>query len=251
MRQAPTRFGGRKFWAPIVMLCALNIGTAQAQTANNLSEVYTQAIASPLRTDADRAADAARKPIQFLQVANVQPGMRVLDIAAGGGYTAQLLALVVGKDAKVWAQVTKPGSALEQRLATHPQPNIVPVVLPFDNPVPKESSNLDLITIVMNYHDIAYMPIDRAKLNKLLFDALKPGGYLVVIDHSAKPGTGVADAKTLHRIEEKIVMDEFLQAGFKLERQSNYLRNPADPREQAFYEMKIPSDKFAFRFVKP
>ncbi|MES1982989.1 MAG: class I SAM-dependent methyltransferase [Pseudomonadota bacterium] len=239
--------------ALMTFLIAWSIAPAQAQAADKqgLSETYTQAIASPLRTDADRAADAARKPVQFLQLANAQPGMRVLDVAAGGGYTAQLLALVVGKDGMVWGQATKPGSALEKRLATHPQPNVIAVVLPFDNPVPKDATKLDLITIVMNYHDIAYMPVDRAKMNKSLFDALKAGGHLVVIDHSAKPGTGVADAQTLHRIDEKTVMDEFQQAGFKLEQQSDYLRNPADPREQPFYEMKIPSDKFALRFVKP
>ena len=107
------------------------------------------------------------------------------------------------------------------------------------------------ITIVLNYHDIAYLPVDRAKMNARLFAALKPGGRLVVIDHSAKAGTGIADAKTLHRIDEAIVLAEFRQAGFVLDATSDFLRNPADSREQSSGDGRIPTDKFALRFVKP
>jgi predicted methyltransferase len=112
-------------------------------------------------------------------------------------------------------------------------------------------SRLDLITIIMNYHDIAYLPVDRAKMNRRLFDALKPGGHLVVLDHSAKPDAGVSAAKSLHRIAEAVVMNELQEAGFELAEESDYLRNPADPREQAFFDMTIPTDKFALRFVRP
>ncbi|MGA7749506.1 MAG: hypothetical protein WCA63_05110, partial [Gallionella sp.] len=133
----------------------------------------------------------------------------------------------------------------------HLQANIVPVIRPFEDPVPDDAPKLDLITIVMNYHDIAYMTVDRAKMDKRLFDALKPGGHIVVLDHSAKAGSGVSAAKSLHRIDEKVVVDEFLQAGFQLEKSGDFLRNPADPREQAFFDMKIQTDKFALRFVKP
>ena len=79
------------------------------------SEIYKQAVASPIRTDEDRSADAKRKPLEFLKFTNVQPGMRVLDIAAGGGYTTQLLALVVGSKGTVWAQGTQSQSALGKR----------------------------------------------------------------------------------------------------------------------------------------
>ena len=216
-----------------------------------LAEIYKQAIASPIRTDEDRSADAKRKPLEFLQFTKAQPGMHVLDIAAGSGYTTQLLALVVGSKGTVWAQGTESQSALEKRLANNPQTNIVPVVQPFEDPMPNGLLKLDLITIIMNYHDIAYMPVDRAKMNQWLFNALKTGGHLVVMDHSAKAGSGISAAKSLHRIDEKIVMDEFRQAGFQLEQEGDFLKNPADPRDQAFFNMKIPTDKFALRFVKP
>lgn len=216
-----------------------------------ISDSYRQSVASPIRTDADRDADAKRKPFEFLQFTNVRPGMRVLDIAAGGGYTTQLLALAVGSNGAVWAQNAKLQPELEKRLSSHPQANIIPVNRPYQDPVPDAASQLDLITIVMNYHDIAYMPVDRAKMDRRLFHALKSGGHLVVLDHSAKAGSGVSAAKTLHRIDEKVVLDEFRQAGFQLEQSGDFLRNPSDPRDQAFFDMKIPTDKFVLRFIKP
>ena len=247
--------GSRCLLALLVISGLSWIANSHASTQTGGSQAvpdnYKQAVASPIRTDDDRNADAKRKPLEFLQFANVQPGMKVLDIAAGGGYTTQLLALVVGNNGTVWAQGTKSKSSLEERLANHPQANIVPVVRPFEDPIPNDAAKLDLITIIMNYHDIAYMPVDRTKMNQRLFNALKPGGHLVVMDHSAKAGSGISAAKSLHRIEEKVVVDEFQQAGFKLEQEGDFLKNPSDPRNQAFFDMQIQTDKFALRFVKP
>ena len=247
--------GARSFLALLVTLHFLPVQNGYALPQSDgpqaLAESYRQAVASQMRTEEDRSADARRKPLEFLQFVDVRPGMKVMDIAAGAGYTTQLLALVVGSNGTVWAQTPKLGQALEQRLADHPQSNIVPVVRPFEDPLPDNVPKLDLITIVMNYHDIAYMPVDRIKMNRRLFNALRPGGHLVVLDHSAKPGTGISAAKSLHRIEKAVVKNELQQAGFRLEQESDFLRNPSDPREQAFFDMKIQTDKFALRFVKP
>jgi predicted methyltransferase len=247
--------GLRWFWVLIVFFGLVRgldgLSSAYAEDAQAISEIYKQAVASPIRTEDDRNADPRRKPLEFLQFAKVQPGMRVLDVAAGGGYTTQLLALVVGSKGTVWAQGAQSRTSLEERLANHPQTNILPVVRPFEDPVPDGVAKLDLITIIMNYHDIAYMPVDRAKMDQRLFNALKPGGHLVVLDHSAKPGSGTSAAKSLHRIDEKVVLDEFRQAGFQLEQEGDFMKNPDDPRDQAFFNMKIQTDKFALRFVKP
>ncbi len=227
------------------------VSEPQKDDLTNLQAYYQQVAANPIRTDEDRQVDAARKPVEFLQFAQVRPGMLVLDVSTGRGYTTQLLALAVGNSGKVWAQAEKLRAEFNKRLEEHPQPNILPVALPFEDPAPSDIPKLDLITIVLNYHDIAYMPVDRSKMDQHLFNALKPGGHLVVIDHSAKPGEGITVAKKLHRIEESVVLEEFKQAGFKLEQAGDFLHNPLDPREQAFFNMKMPTDSFALRFVKP
>ena len=251
--------GKRTLFAALAMLalaqwmngCAAHrTGSPQA-----LMPLYQQAVDSPLRTDADREADSARKPLQFLKFTGVAPGMQVLDVSAGDGYTTQLLALVVGPEGKVWAQAPKLRTGLEQRLASHPQANIVPVARPFEDPVPTDApgyAGLDLVTLIFNYHDIAYLPVDRAKMNKRIFDALKPGGHFVVLDHAARDGSGASDSKTLHRIDEALVIKEITQAGFVLEQEGMAFRNPADhPRNLLIFELPFPPDNFALRFVKP
>lgn len=201
--------------------------------------------------EGDRKDDAKRKPAEFLAFAQVKPGMQVLDVAAGGGSTSQLLALAVGERGTVYAQTSKESDKLKQRLAAHPQANIKPVVAPFDNPVPAGTPPLDLIVINMSYHDIVNTPADRAAMNKALFNALKPGGKLVIIDNAAKAGAGISATKTLHRIEEAALIEEVTRAGFSVDGRSDYLHVADDPREKPFFEMKgTPDDKFAVRFVR-
>ena len=145
--------------------------------------------------------------------------------------------LTVGGTSAVGPIVTNSGAnLLAQTIDTAPAEN-----------APK----LDLVTLVLNYHDITYLPVDRKKMNARIFEALKPGGHYVIIDHSGRPGTGITEGKTLHRIEESVVKDEVILAGFKLEAEGDFLRNPADTRSEPSGEPKVPTDKFALRFVKP
>ena len=240
------------FWLALGGAASLGGCTGvKGDDARAAPEQYQNVIASPVRTEQDRRMDASRRPAEFLPFTQVRPGMHVLDVSAGAGYTSQLLALAVGPTGMVWAQTPQPGATLTKRMADQPQANLVVVTRPFDDPVPGQAGKLDLITIVLNYHDITYLPVDRAKMNQRLFDALKSGGRLVVIDHSAIKGTGVSAGKTLHRIDEEVVRTELHQAGFKLDAEGDFLRNPADPRDESSNQPKVPTDKFALRFVKP
>jgi predicted methyltransferase len=220
-----------------------------ASSSNNAA--YQSLVSNPVRTDADRAADARRKPAEFLSFVQPGPGMNVMDVDAGGGYTTQLLALAVGPSGKVFAQVDKPRPNLEKRLADHPQPNIFPTVRPFQDPVPAGTPPLDLVTLILNYHDIANLPVDRLQMNRNLFNALKPGGQLVIVDHAARAGSGTADTSTLHRIDEASVISEVQQAGFRLAQRGDLYRNPSDRRDRVSSDREQQSDKFALKFVKP
>jgi len=134
--------------------------------------------------------------------------------------------------------------------------NVVRVDREFDDPLPPEAKDLDRVVMYAIYHDVTYLPVDREKMDRAIFSALKPGGEFVVIDSSAKPGTGTQDAKTLHRIDEQVVKDEAAKAGFKLQAEGDFLRNPQDARDwnsspPAAGERRGTSDRFALRFVKP
>jgi len=232
-------------------LLALGACSTSPPAAQVAADAARAVVANPIRTDQDRRMDAARHPAEFLPFAGVRPGMQVLDVSAGGGYTSQLLALAVGPGGMVYAQREQPGAALTKRLDDHPQANLVVVIRPFEDPVPPQAPKLDLVTLVLNYHDISYLPVDRAKMNQRLFAALKPGGRYVIVDHSAKAGADISSGKTLHRIDEAIVLREVQQAGFVLDGQGDFLRDPADTREASSGDAKIPTDKFVLRFVKP
>ena len=98
-------------------------------------------------------------------------------------------------------------SASTRALAAAP---IVPVVQPFEDPIPAEVADgkLDLVTLMFNYHDMGFLNVDRAAMNKAVFKALKPGGFFVIGDHSGRPGTGISESGTLHRIEEAFLRKE-------------------------------------------
>lgn len=235
----------------LLALCAAALIGPACAAPDTLAPQYAAAIASSARSDDDRKADARRNPGAFLEFAKLAPGMKVLDVAAGGGATAALLAAAVGSGGTVWAQNGKPAPKLEQRLAAGAQPQLLALVAPYDNPVPPGAPALDLVTINMSYHDIVNTTTDRAAMNQHLYAALKPGGHVVIIDNAAKDGSGLSATKTLHRIDEAAVIAELRAAGFVLDAKGDYLRVPSDPRELPFFKMDgQPDDKFALRFVK-
>lgn len=217
---------------------------------------YHAIVASPDRTEPDRQTDVRRKPESLLAFTGVRQGMKVLDMGAGAGYSTELLARAVGPHGTVYAQESPGASArarerFDERAKTAPMRNVVRVLREYDDPVPPAVRDLDLVTFLFAYHDTAFMAVDRAKMNRALFDALKPGGVLVVADHSAQPGAGTSVVKTLHRIEESTLRGEIEAAGFKLTAEADFLRNPGDMRDAIVFRPQTPVDEFVLKFVKP
>ena len=143
--------------------------------------------------------------------------------------------------------------ALAERSRNPSLKNMISVMQKFEAPIPPEvaAGGLDLVTLMFNYHDLGHMGVDRAAMNKAVFAALKRGGTYVVADHSGRPGTGISEAGTLHRVEEAFLRQEVESAGFKLAEQGNFLRNPSDPRDQNTPDPPQPKDEFVLKFVKP
>lgn len=219
-------------------------------------------VAAADRSPEDRALDAGRHPAEMLSFFGIKEGQKVAEIAAGGGYTAELLARAVGEQGTVYGVnspfilerfAQKPWTA---RLEKPVMKKVVRLDRAFDDPLPPEATNLDAVLIVLFYHDTVWQEIDRAKMNQAFFKALKPGGVYGIIDHSGRPGTGMTETKTLHRIEEKALREEIERAGFKLASAASFLRNPSDTRDwndapSAAAERRGTSDRFVLRFVKP
>jgi predicted methyltransferase len=222
------------------------------------------AIADDDRTDKDRALDAGRKPGEVLAFFKVAPGQKIGELFAGPGYTTELLARTLGENGKLYAQNTKEvldrfaRKPLSERLAKPALKNTTMLEQPADAPFPPEVKDLDAVICILNYHDFVWQKVDRAKLNAAVFAALKPGGIYGIVDHSAAKGSGLRDVETLHRIDEEAVKQEITAAGFKLDGESEVLRNPADPRDwnaspkaASDANKRGTSDRFVLRFVKP
>ncbi|MGA8950444.1 MAG: methyltransferase [Xanthobacteraceae bacterium] len=226
--------------------------SVRAQTAPD----YAALMAAPDRSEADRNADKRRDPLPFLAFAAPRPGMKVLDMAAGGGYSTEMMARAVAPNGVVYAQnppdlADKPKAAFEARMKTPAFKDVVVDIRPFDDPIPADVHDLDIITFLFYYHDTSYMNVDRAAMDKKMFTALKPGGILVIADHSALPGQGISVNKTLHRIEEATLQKEIEAAGFKQVAEGNFWRNPADTHDFPSYKANMPVDNFVLKFQKP
>jgi predicted methyltransferase len=214
-------------------------------------------IAAPDRTDADRQTDSRRDPSKLLAFTGALPGMKVLDVGAGGGYSTELMARAVALGGVVYGQnpadlPERAKARFEARLQTLAGKNIVSLVRPFDDPLPAGLRDPDLITFLFFYHDTTYMNVDRAEMDRKLYAALKPGGTLVIADHSARPGDGTSVGKTLHRIEEGALRREIEATGFKLVAQGDFWRHPEDSRDFSIQPPpNKPVDEFVLKFQKP
>ena len=260
-----------------MLAAALLAGCASANSPTLSQERIAAIVASPDRSTADRTNDLRRKPAEMLAFIGVREGMLALDVSAGGGYTTELIARAVGPTGRVYGQSaprdpsrappaaseggvlspSKPPVSSAERLAVRAKNpaagNIVAVVRRFEDPAPPEAASnaLDLVTFMFNYHDLGHLGVDRAQMNRAVFAALKPGGMYVIADHSGRPGTGISESGTLHRVEEAFVRQEVEAAGFRLAEEGRFLRNPDDPRDRNTPEPPQPKDEFVLKFLKP
>jgi predicted methyltransferase len=236
----------------VVLGIAVGARGARAQATPD----YAALIAATDRSDADREADKRRDPLPLLKFAGPAPGMKVLDMGVGGGYSTELMARAVAPNGKVYGQFPADGfqKAIDNfnaRLKTPAMSDAAADFRPFDDPIPPDVSDLDLITFLFYYHDTTYMNVDRAAMDSKMFAALKPGGYLVLADHSAAAGADISVGKSLHRIDEAIVRKELEAAGFKFVAAGDFWRVPGDTRDFSSNRPPSPVDAFVLKYQKP
>jgi predicted methyltransferase len=232
----------------------------ETASSSGPSADYAAALADPQRPAADRDRDTARHAAELLAFAQIDPGEKVGDYIMGGGYWTRILSNLVGPTGKVYAFQPdefigfRPAYGDEQNAAVAGRANVVPLRGPVAAPPFPEK--LDTIITVQNLHDlyIGAMPAGTGpKAIAALYAALKPGGTLVVVDHSAAQGSGTAAANTLHRMDKAAAIAALTAAGFVVDAESGLYSQPEDPRTANVFDPSIrgKTDQFALRLHKP
>ena len=211
------------------------------------------------RPEIDLGRDASRHPLEILAFSELAPGQLIIELGAGGGYTTELAARVTGDEGHVYADGLRAIRVESNRL-----PNVTALrkLKLFELPdVLVESGlqagNADRVLAFFTMHD-KYLNenIDTQRLYRDLLKMLKPDGLFIVLDNSARVGTGFDDTFKYHRIDEEFVKAEIVKAGFEFVANSDVLRNPDDNRENRWNApdnnfKRGFQDRFALKFRKP
>src|SRR5260221_9626222 len=153
------RFGSKMLKSRILAgLLTLSVIAAAPAAISQTAPDYAAIVAAPDRSDADRKLDTNRAPAQWLAFIGAKPGMKILDIEAGYGWKAELLARAVAPGGKVYAQNSEAAFArvkdrLEARLKTPAGANIVPVVTALEDPAPPGMHDFYRLTFFYAFHD--------------------------------------------------------------------------------------------------
>ncbi len=246
-----------------LLLSAALVSTGACACADTPPDTITLALADPARPADQVSRDVARKPAEVIAFSGMKPGDRVGDFMSGNAYFTRIFSRVVGPSGHVYAFVPDEEikncpaeeTAGSRAIAADPAYANVSVKT---GPVNAYSApeKLDIVWTAQNYHDLhdPFMgPADIAGLDKRIFDALKPGGVFLVIDHVAEPGSGLRDTNTLHRIDPAAIIAEAEAAGFTLAGESGVLRNPADRHTLRVFDPAVRghTDQAVLKFVKP
>jgi predicted methyltransferase len=231
----------RAITSPLLGIISALVFAASALAAN---DIYTDALSQPSRSADEKKRDAAEHSADLLRLAGIKPGMRVLDFLAADGYYTELLSHIVGPKGHVvmlnnaeYDKFSEPG--WQKRIANNRLPNVEHRTVDL-NKMNLGENTFDAAVMVKVYHDLYWIDPSWPKINvRSTLDqvarALKPGGVLLLVDHSAKPGTGNRDA-ALHRIDEAFTRKDFETSGFEVISQSDLLRRPDDKRDQISYK---------------
>ncbi len=240
---------------------------ASILSTSALAAVSPKILDTPGRSENAHKADEGRKPVEVLNYFRVKPGIRALDLMAGGGYYSELLGQSVGPKGSVIAFINatpedgdsaKQEEAWAKLLAREPNVRLQKGKV---NNLAFAPSSFDFALLHLEYHDFYwesaqyhYPHVDPDNALKRLYAAMKPGGTVGVVDHVAEPNSDTrATVDKLHRIDPTVVKADFLRAGFVLDGESTLLMTGIDDHSKLVFDPSVrgKTDRFIFRFKKP
>jgi predicted methyltransferase len=245
----------------ICLVLSSPVLSAQQQATTPFQQRVLAAMQGEIRTPEERARDVNRLPVEILSFFRMREDMRVLEILPAGGWFTKILAPVLKDKGKLY--VTHPeGRYAEAYRGIARLPGLEKVEEvgwgaaggvsggPFGPSGKWAVQPVDIAVTFRNYHN--FSPADRATVNRSTFDALKPGGYYGIVDHTRRhnePGT----RDNGRRVDPVLVIKEVQDAGFVLVDFSNLYYRPDDALklEVGNAEVNDKTDRVALLFRKP
>jgi predicted methyltransferase len=238
------------------------LGALFIATSVPAADRYDAAVKHAGRSAADIERDPKDQPARVLRLTGIGAGMHVLDVLGGNGYYSEIVSYLVGSKGDVLL-VNNAGfdgydTGWKERLADNRLANVTHRVVDL-SAMQLGTAKFDAALLVKVYHDLYWTELtngppktDAKSVLDQIAASLKPGGVLLVVDHSAKAGTGSADADTLHRIDAAYARRDIESHGFKLVTQADFLHDPTDDRSMISYKPPIlgKTDRFVYIFRK-
>lgn len=245
----------------INILLAGVIGLTAFSSAADVEEKLKAAMASDVRTAAEIERDRNRKPIKTLQFFGIEEDMSVVEFLPGGGWYTKLLVPLLNEKGNYYGALG--ATRIENNLADSPGFERMNVIAK-DAKIFREEgarfytidassigvTNVDMVLTFRNYHNFG--DEGRASMNKLAFEALKPGGIYGVVDHTARHMEGLTDSNR-RRVDPVKAIKEIQDAGFVLVDYSTLHYREDD---ELRYEVGAKSvtgntDRWTIKFMKP
>lgn len=248
------------FHTTFTTLALTIIGTwSHLSVAADLDTLITQALNSGVRSAEEKARDTNRKPLETLSFFKLTPDMRVLELVPGGGWYTKVLAPALKDEGKLYLAIGTDRVAKD--LLGKPGFEKVEVV-EVDTDMAREGrsnnatymklgvKDLDMVLTFRNLHNFAAG--GRDAINKAAFDALKPGGYYGVVDHTRRHNEPT-NATNGRRMDPVLAIKEIQAAGFELVDFTDIHYKPSDKLELELADKAVAgkTDRFTLLFRKP
>jgi predicted methyltransferase len=213
------------------------------------AELVANALIHGDRPGEDAVDDARRMPLEVLAFAGIRAGMSIFELEGGGGYYTEILSRTVGPAGSVIVQNPPSfdsflGDGPANRIANNRLPNVRNTRTNFDE-LDAPDNSIDMVTWILGPHELGFEPAENVTLGDPadsfaeIVRVLKPGGYLLAVDHIAPANSGIESGGTLHRIREGVVTDLAVAAGLKVVRSSNLLKQENDPLDAGVFDPSI------------
>ncbi len=261
----------RSLLLALLTLSIVAISISPPATAVQDDAALRAAIAGAQRSDANKARDKYRHPMETLTFFGIKPDMKVVEIAPGAGWYTEILAPFLKDHGKLYEVVGKGAGAksFEEKLKADPSVYGQIVVVSAQPPAETEmvpAGSADMVLTFRNVHD--WLPKGTAEdYFKAFYRALKPGGILGVTDHRADPSQPQDPNAKNGYVRQDYMIKLAEEAGFKLAGASEINANPKDNRDHPVWNLPPTlrqgdkdrakylaigeSDRMTLKFIKP